>query len=87
MSSEQSVIPWDDVPPEEAPDDDAEWVHDPKCMCDPCCEERARLNAFRKWQYAARCEADRMTQRDRVKYYRRRARRKLPLFERGPREK
>ena len=87
--AEQTQIAWEDVPPvldtTGYPSDEA-WVHAPDCKCKGCADERARLAIVRKAQYVARCLADRMTQAVRVSYYRARARRKLPLFERGPRE-
>lgn len=87
---EQTEIPWLDVEPEidttGYPSERA-WVHDPKCKCLVCLVEKARLLRIRREQYAAPCEADRKTVAERVKYYRSRALRKLPLFERGPREK
>ncbi len=85
---EQAEIVWEDVQPEvdyEGYPDDDEWAHDPKCQCNGCLMEKVRLNLLRKLHYR-RCEQDGISSVERVRYYRRRARWKLPLFERGPRE-
>lgn len=80
--TEQTVIPWDDVD-DITPDG---WVHAPTCRCVECKRSRQLLYRLRQWLDSMRCEADEATVRQRIRYYRKRARRGLPLFELSPRE-
>lgn len=87
--SEQTEIVWEDVEPDidtTGYPSEAAWVHAPYCQCGGCRERADTLLSVRRWMYAMRCEADRKTVQDRIRYYRKRARRKLPLFELSPKE-
>lgn len=87
--SDQIEIAWEDVAPvidtEGFPSEEA-WVHSDKCRCGGCRERASTLLMVRRWMMAMRCEAERIDIQNRILYYRKRARRKLPLFEPSPKE-